>query len=180
MSKLVTIFNNYNLENYEEIARENIFENDVDGAYNTPDEIPEDVVCEEAYFFETMYYEDAYEELKNFFEYQTVIVFGTCGRWNGNFAGGAVGDFEEIYEKITRDCDYFNIYDEGGHLYIKCSHHDGTNLFEVKILTEVGYERFNNWNNNWNTNETEEELHNKLVNNSHYTHLPHFAKRVYG
>ena len=34
--------------------------------------------------------------------------------------------------------DDVEIYDENGHLFIRTTHHDGSNLFEVKALTDAG------------------------------------------
>lgn len=56
-----------------------------------------------------------------------------------------------MFYKAMTDCDYFRIYDENGHMYLTCSHHDGTNHFEIKIVTEKGY-----------------------------TVLPRFAEKIYG
>ena len=33
-------------------------------------------------------------------------------------------------------------YDKNGHLYLHCTHHDGSCLFEIKALTEQGYDYF--------------------------------------
>lgn len=77
-------------------------------------------------------------ELKSFFDGKTVMFTGAIGRWNGTHTGFDIGDFDDLFSKYTVDCDYFEIYDDDGALYIRCSHHDGTNLFQVLTLTNKG------------------------------------------
>lgn len=126
------IFDNYNVtENYD-LAIENLIEN---GYYSTAEEIPEAEIWEEVADMEHIWFDDERTMMEEFFSGKTLLVCGSVGRWNGRFAAGKVIEYDDLW-KCWSDCDYISIYDEGGHFYIKASHHDGTNIYEVKVLTE--------------------------------------------
>ena len=60
---------------------------------------------------------------------------------------GYNGIFDETFDefcKCLKDCGYIEITDNKGHLEIKCSHHDGTNHFEIKRISDFGWEWYNN------------------------------------
>ena len=46
---------------------------------------------------------------------------------------------------ITKDCDYVKVWSENGHLYVQASHHDGTHNVELKLITDKGWETYDNW-----------------------------------
>lgn len=79
------------------------------------------------------------------------LAVGTSGQWYGKCRGGIVCEsFEELLQKIGRDCDYFHIeIDQYGRLNVNCTHHDGTNKVTVKALTEKGTDLWNTYLNNW-------------------------------
>lgn len=85
--------------------------------------------------------------------------------------------WEEIY-KAAKDCDYVYIYDENGHFYLRCYHHDGSKYYEIKKVTEKGIKYLENWEHNWNDKRTEENIHDRIM--ERYSTLPHFAHNVYG
>ena len=103
------------------------------------------------------------------------LVVGEVRRWNGQFPGGKICNSLSELSDAWRDCQYVKIYDVNGHFYIKCSHHDGTNFFEMKELTEKGkiYTQ-----THWDVDTR--EFHQILWNSTKYTHLPHYAHQVYG
>ena len=113
----------------------------------------------------------------------TWLLVGTLGLWNGNFAGGfTFKNFGEMFYKATKDCDYWSLWDENGHFYLKCSHHDGTNMFEIREVTKAGEELIEDWeyadSEDPQYNFSEKELHKLLWEN--YSKLPHYAHTVYG
>lgn len=174
------IFSNYYDSDREKATREFLLEErGEDNGWESIDDIPDSEVWEEMNFSEEIEWEDAKSELKNFFEDKEILVIGTVGRWNGTYSAGKVISYNELH-KCWSDCDYVEIYDEDGHMHINASHHDGNNHFEVKILTEKGRDYYSRWNENWNDSRSEQEIHTKLAENSKYTHIPHFAREVYG
>lgn len=120
------------------------------------------------------------ERLETFFEDgSTWLIMGNVGRWDGSKpAGSTFSTFREMWYKATLDCDYVKIYDENGHLYLTCSHHDGTNCFEIKRLTERGAKYPENWEFG-KYDFSLKELHEKL-NAKGYSALPNYAHQVFG
>ena len=169
-----TIYNNYDLwGDYEEDARE-YFE-------STYGEQPtEEELWNVIYSFDEDYWSEIKNKLKEFFSEGTYILRGVVGRWNGAFEAGTVfTGFMEMFSKAAKDCDYVHIYDENGHLYLQCSHHDGTNLYEIKKLTEKGEQYLENWEySGWGDKRSERYVHDQIM--KRYSVLPHFSHKVYG
>ena len=160
------IFTNYYSQEREDSAREFLFETSEE--YETIDDIPDFEVWDEMAFEEETWFDDVMSELKHFFEDKTLVVKGSLGLWDGRRNVGAVVPVEKL-NICWEGCDYMEIYDENGHLYISSSHHDGTNTFEVKVLTEKGEQFF----------ERNGQKFNSLFKST-YSHIPHFAREVYG
>lgn len=118
---------------------------------DSEDEITEEMLCQ--WRFEEMDndWDNEKEMLSEYFDGKEVEFIGAVGLWHGTYKAKERGEFWKLFDRAMTDCDYFRIYDENGHLYLTCSHHDGTNHFEIKVVTEKGY-----------------------------TILPRFAQKVYG
>ena len=141
------------------------------------DEATDDMIYDTMYELERMYWDDISYELKHFFDKGDAwLLTGSIGRWDGNYRGGYIFNTFEEFCKCLEDCAYVEITDNKGHLEIKCSHHDGTNFYEVKRVSDFGCE----WYDNHSWDMYEEELHAKMWNNNFMTSLPHFARDVYG
>lgn len=119
----------------------------------------------------------AMEELENFFEGKTVGFFGEVGRWNGTYKCGDTGDFWTLYYKAVRDCNYIKIYDENGHMYLTCSHHDGTNHFEIKILNDDAEDYYDRWSYGTD-NRKEYEVLTQIY--KRFSKIPRYMQSVYG
>lgn len=131
-------------------------------------------VWEELNFQDSVNCDVFMEELERFIYGHYFILQGTIGTWCGVKGGGFI--FSSINELCTawNDCDYLEFYDENGHLYIRCSHHDGDNYYEIKMLTQKGEEYHSN--HYYDDNRT---LHNRLMK-SPFSVLPNFANKVWG
>ena len=79
-----------------------------------------------------------------------------------------------------KDCEYFKIWDENGHLYMNGTHHDGTHSIEIKKVTQNGEKYYDNWNFKPFDKRTLQTVHRKMFEDSHYTHLIHYAHNIYG
>lgn len=117
------------------------------------------------------------ERLTEFFKHKTVGFFGKVGLWDGVYMAGEIGEFWDLYWKAVEDCWYVRIYDENGHLYLTCSHHDGTCHFEIKIINEKGERYLENWEYGCD-DRTERYVHTQIFNR--YSTIPRFAEKVYG
>lgn len=170
------IYNNYNLyDNYNEIKEFLMNE-------YPAEEITEDKIYNKIYLEDSLNWEDEHKQLKDFFTgHGYFLLTGSAGRWNGKQSVGYIfNNFDDMFYKAVKDCNYIKIWDENGHFYIQCSHHDGTNFFEIKRINYKAYNFINNWAYNWNDKRTEEDIYNIIWNSNFLSALPHYAKIVYG
>lgn len=176
MRKERVIYDNYNLDEMWDDAKESILE-------NTGDANPSDQeIWDEISWYDGNYWDEAKEEMKRVFDNGKFLAVGTCGLWNGNFAGGFIFDsFDELMEHF-RDCEYFKFWDENGHFYMKGTHHDGTHIVEIKRITKKGEDYYWNWDMYCipNDNRSKQEVHKKMFKDSHYTNLINYANKVWG
>ena len=175
MKKEICIYDNYDLWNlYKDEAKEMAME-----TYG--DDYTEDSIWECIYLLNDTEYKDTMDELRDFFSNGTYIIFGNIGRWDRIHSGFDIfNDFNDAYMKAVKDCDYIRIYDYDGHFRIECSHHDGTNFYEIKKLTDKGISYFENWDYGYikNDKRSNDYIMEKLI--SKYSVLPKFAKKEYG
>ena len=156
----------------------NEFEDAKDFLMEDTDEEPsDDAVWNEVYANDDLNWDDFCYELETFMKNESgrFLIFGSVGRWNGRCDGGKiVCKFDELYP-AWQDCDYIEFSDRKGHLELRCSHHDGTNYWEIKELTLAGekYADTHRW-------DYDEDVHSVLLSSNFFTRLPHFAKKVYG
>lgn len=123
-------------------------------------------------------WENAKAELTDFFKSKTVGFFGEVGLWHGVYKAGQIGEFWKLFNDAIEDCWYWKFYDENGHLYLTCSHHDGTNHFEIKEITDEGYDYLERWEYSWGDKRSAQAVYGQIY--KRYSKLPHFAHKVYG
>ena len=170
------IFDNYNTEEY--FSDEEIRQIAIDCEWiDENDELTDDQIFQYRQDEVDRWFSDEWDMLTDYFSGKTVIFFGSVELWTGRHKAGKIGSFEDLYHAAMKDCDYVKIYDENGHLYIECSHHDGTNIFEVKELTQAGIDYIDRWEYSTDSR-TEQDAHNQII--KRYSHLPHYAKKVFG
>ena len=148
-----------------------------DEKWETMDDIPDDEVSRMVYSRAEWDWDAFKVEFGKFIKDSDYgfLMCGDIGTWRGSFAGGCyVKKFDDLY-KFWNDCDYIKVYDEGGHLYVEASHHDGNNYAEIKELTQKGSEYVDR--HYW---DSDQEVHEKLWNSNFYTKLPHYAHREWG
>lgn len=180
------------------IARERVIYDNYDLWNTYPEEemkalILEDYECDEnemeitdEMIMNMRYREDEFEwdsikrELNNFFDnVNHILVTGQIGRWNEISSGFDVfDDFDKALQFMSEDCDYFKFYDENGHLYLTCSHHDGTCNFEIRILSDEGYEYLDRYNYSWNDKRKDSDVAKQLY--KRYSKTPQFCHKIWG
>ena len=170
------LFDNYDMDSYYKWAEECLKEN-----CEGEEEFSDSEIEEVAYDLVSQDFDIILSELENFFGDNEIICFGSIGRWNGVYDGGKIfGDFKDAFYFMIKDCWYYKIYDENGHLFVHCSHHDGSCTFEIKIINEKGKDYYRNWNE-WvipSDKRTEREVHSQII--KRYSTIPNFAHKVYG
>lgn len=145
----MVVFSNYDYDDYYiEMAKDNletIHEDDY-GDEPTREEIFAEAFC---YMMDDLnnYYLPI---LAGYFDTHKCIVSGSIGRWDGARNGWSVIENRNEFYDLIDGCLYFEISeadssedDDGiGYLKIKCSHHDGTNYYYFRELTDKGYEKY--------------------------------------
>lgn len=174
MAKKRLIYSNYDLYEMYDECRAFLAEE------HEPDEITEEMIWDEIYFQDRINWDDEHERLKSWINGYYFMIRGYVGRWDGSHSAGHVfTDFDEMFYHAIKDCDYWEFWDENGHLYFKCSHHDGTNLFEIKRLNDKALSFLEKWEYG-DDPRTEKEIHDIIWNSNFMSKLPHFAHTVYG
>lgn len=165
--KRVIYSNYYNEELYEEIKNNLVELNE--GIIPSENEIWDEYNFSQSMDFE--FFEDAFNE---FINNDTFVLQGSIGLYHGTYQGGFIFDtFNELC-RAWKDSDYIEIYDENGHLYLKCSHHDGTNFYEIRKLNHKGYEYYSK-----HYDDDKRKLHTRLMNKP-YSVLPNYVHKVWG
>lgn len=86
------------------------------------------------------------EELSTIENANNWIARGKVGRWNGTSEGWSVfSTAETMLCALGKDCEYYSIYIKEGSLHIECSHHDGKNYAECRLLTYDGNFIWDEW-----------------------------------
>lgn len=103
------------------------------------------------------------------------IVLADLGLWNGRHDGGKV--IHGMWNTITQ-CfeDYNEIYQEGNLLKVKAIHHDGTNYFKIRELTQRGLDYYHR-NISWMGSK---EVHERLFKDPHYSNHVKMFNEMYG
>lgn len=135
---IVVLFNSYDNYDFDEI-KANIMED-----YDEP--ISDNYVYDVMSLYQEEDWDEMMSYLKSIENYHKWVMLGTAGTWQGRREGGQI--FENIDKamfSITKDCDYVKVWSENGHLYVQASHHDGTHNVELKLITDKGWETYDNW-----------------------------------
>jgi len=165
-------FDNYETD-YLEIAREEYKE-----SYGEDFTPSEERVYAYAEIIERNDWDDAVRDVDDLLS-DNVVVTGTVGLWDGNYDGGRVYSFrdvkhgtlwDKILSDIGKDCVYFKISLSGGVIHVKCTHHDGTNYFEIRNLTDAGWAAYDDWNYSCRfANLSDREFFTRLVRSRTWT-----------
>lgn len=139
----------------------------------------EDWYCDE----DAMQWNYMLQEVDKFFPsgYGTMVLCcGFVGRWNGTGRGGKLfehSSFQEVLWDLATDCDYFRIgiSKDSRTLFCDCTHHDGSNHFEFRQLTDAGYNAvMGKYYGEYGCpltfdGLTDEEVHDRLWNSYYYS-----------
>ena len=176
IAKERVIYDNYDLweqypdEEIDAVARDY-------GWIDENEEITDEMRTQWRYWEDETNWDTEKEMLKDFFNGKTVGFFEEVGLWHGTYKCGDIGEFWNLFYKATDDCNYIKIYDENGHMYLTCSHHDGTNHFEIKILNDDAEDYYDRWSYGTD-NRKEYEVITQIY--KRYSKIPRFAEKVYG
>ena len=144
-------------------------------------EIPEngpsdDELWQEWYDQNERDWDDIESEVKYHDERGSYLIIASLGLWNGRFDGGKI--INGYLNRVIRACfeDYNKVYWQDKNLKVEATHHDGTNYFIIKKLTDRGIEFYNNHCYDYD----DRTMHQKLFKDAHYSHSVDFFARIYG
>ena len=83
-----------------------------------------------------------YDCIKKYLQDNLLVATGTVGTWHGPEEGGIVIESPGDFIKLLTDCDYVEIAMDDTQMYVKCSHHDGTNHYKLREVLKSDYEYY--------------------------------------
>lgn len=108
-------------------------------------------VLDQIRFDEEIQWDGLKYELKNNTQaQQPCVVTGQLGLWHGNVTIEPKV-FDNIYGAVmacVHNMDYITIKQINGYIEVNCTHHDGTNVFEIHLLNNKGIKATENYNSN--------------------------------
>lgn len=135
---IVVLFDSYNNYDFDEI-KANIMED-----YDEP--------ISDNYVYDVMsiYQEEDWNEMMSYLQsvekYHKWVMLGSAGTWQGSRECGQIYEnIDKAMSAITQHCEFIKVWSENGHLYVQASHHDGTHNVELKLITDKGWETYDNW-----------------------------------
>lgn len=161
----------------EEEMKESWYESAEVNDWEIPEDGPsDDQIWEEWNFQNELNWRDIEMEVKFRNERGSYLVVGTLELWRGPAEGGKIID--GYLTDVLKQCfeDYNKVYWQDKNLKVSAVHHDGTNHFIIKKLTDRGIEFYNNHYYDYD----DRTMHQKLFKDAHYTHSVDFFARIYG
>ena len=174
--KIITLYDSYYSTEKEERTREFLFEIYAeDEGWKSADDIPDQRVFDQMSFEDDLDWQYVKDELSSMFQTHCYLLTGYCGTWRGNLDGGKfIHSINDLMNAISH-LDDIRITDHNGHFIIEGSHHDGSDRYELKRLTNKGYLLADRY-----YFARDRELHNTIMKNNFYSALPRFGKVIYG
>ena len=143
--------------------------------WESEDDVPDSVVYREMAESRQREWDDFKADMEYVLKTDTFLLTGTCGRWDGPAEGGKfILKFEDLADCI-RHLDRIKVYDENGHFFISGYHHDGSDHYELRRLTNKGFEFADK-----NYFAHDRALHTTIMTNNLFSGLPRLAERLYG
>ena len=176
-SKIHVIYSSDPYDFNEEEMRENWYGLAEVNDWEIPEDGPsDDDLWEKWYDQNERDWDDIECEVKWHDERGSYLIIASLGLWNGRFDGGKIID--GYLTEAIRACfeDYNKVYWQDKNLKVEATHHDGTNYFIIKKLTDRGIEFYNN--HEWDYDDR--IMHQKLFKDAHYSHSVDFFARIYG
>ena len=85
--------------------------------------------------------------IKNEPLYTRCVITGNLGLWNGRktIVPTLVDNLYDAVMKCLTDCELYKLTIKDNVLYVKGSHHDGNNSFEIRLVNSDNYDKLNYW-----------------------------------
>ena len=176
-SKIHVIYSSDPYDFNEEEMRESWLESAEVNDWEIPEDGPsDDDLWQEWYDQNERDWDDIEGEVRCHDERGSYLIIASLGLWNGRFDGGKI--INGYLTRVIRACfeDYNKVYWQDKNLKVEATHHDGTNYFIIKKLTDRGIEFYNNHYYDYD----DRTMHQKLFRDAHYSHSVDFFAKLYG
>lgn len=140
---------------------------DYEWTYDDVDTLTDFQILDLAHMELTIYWDFMVERLEHVWE-QYAVLEGTAGLWNGPKEGGTVSRVGDLIERAMQEDNRIEWIAETGSIHIEASHHDGTNTWDIRLLSRKGEDYY--LANEYNL------LRKDLV--SHLMHTKGLTKRI--
>lgn len=128
------------------------------------------------WYYQTLNYEDNdfwdgfRLAIKNEPLYTRCVIVGNLGLWNGRktIIPTLVDNLYDAVMKCLTDCEYYSLIIKNNVLYVKGSHHDGTNSFEIRLVNSDNYDKLNYWDDDDDDGDIEKFFEDKNNFNQFY------------
>lgn len=141
----------------------------------TAEEVTDDFVYNHMYSIQECAWDDIYYYLGILADEEYLAVAGTLGLWNRQPSVAKIIDDKQTLRRFLSGYDDIRIVDDNGRLFIDGLHHDGTNSFEIKVLTSKGIDYLIRQND---ADCVGYEQISKIFNCNFYSKLPRLAHRL--
>lgn len=190
MCKKQIYFSNYDVTGAYDEAKKFLLEQVEDGILEK-DDITETRIWDEVNYQEDAEFDcaiDCIDSDCNIGNDYYIIMQGYNGTWMGRMDCGfifgdlshgcdgreraSVDSFKELFQGCCSQCDYYEFgTNENGNLFIRCSHHDGTNYYEFRRMTDAGVAQYDRWGDGVgkDANLGLQEEHQKLFDSNYYS-----------
>lgn len=119
------------------------------------------------------------ENFENSLETSSFIAYGDVGLWHGVYRGyKKFNSLKSAIDFITRDCNYYKIFDINGSFRVVAACHDGRHCITIKNITKKGEEYFERWKESYSDSRKEVYVYEQIINK--YSRHLHFGNKVYG
>ena len=139
MEKII-LFSNYPNPYAFEQKRKQLFETYGDiNDYDNESDVPDHFIKSELDYENEVNYNNFIYQIQEIFKTTAFVVNGTCTTILGCCSGCTIiANFEE-FERLIENCKHIKITLEEDKLVIQCKHNQGTNYYNLRQLTQFGY-----------------------------------------
>lgn len=159
----ITLYDNLNDYDFDNMKQAYIECNQI------PEDEVDDIMDEDVWDFISEEQDRDWDDLLANIEFSgnnvPCVVTGSLGLWTGRHTIGATpcDNLVTAIRKCAGSCDYVTVKQENGHLTVSSAHHDGTNCFEIHLLSKRGNEALYRLNNEYGNANLEKPCYHKAI-----------------
>ena len=150
----ITLYNNYPDTTYFEEKRKDLYNKYAEiQFYDDENDVPYHFIKSEIDYENEVNYNNFIYQIQEIFKTTAFAIYGTCTTILGCCSGYTIiANFEE-FERLINNCQNIKITLEENKIVIQCKHNQGTNFYNLRQLTQFGYDLANKNNFNIHTDD---------------------------